>query len=382
MLNIQKGISAAPPKVVIYGPEGIGKSTLASKFPAPLFIDVEEGTGRMDVARLTLPDKSFSSFKTALKELAAAPPDEYKTLVIDTGDTLDNMISDHVVASGGKDIVSIESFGWGKGYTYIKEEWTKLLDRLWDFQKRNGWGVVFVCHATLRKVEAVGQTGNYDQWALKLSRQASPILKEWCDFMLFLNYDVTIVKTGDDKGTKTKAVGGDRTAFCIHSNYYEAKNRGGLPDSLELDDAGVRTILRAIYPAGNPAGRKARMAESAGCNNEPPRTAETPSPAPEEEKFATEPVKADEPRSNSPADLGVKKEAPPAVDPEIARLCARIDNALQVDGLTRADLERETVRKGMRPAGTPLESFSLQDLNRISTNYDKIAANIKKMKGE
>ena len=65
MLNIQKGISAAPPKVVIYGPEGIGKSTLASKFPAPLFIDVEEGTGRMDVARLTLPDKSFSSFKSS-----------------------------------------------------------------------------------------------------------------------------------------------------------------------------------------------------------------------------------------------------------------------------------------------------------------------------
>ena len=382
MLNIQKGISAAPPKVVIYGPEGIGKSTLASKFPAPLFIDVENGTSRLDVSRLTLADKSYSSFKTALKELSATPPDEYRTLVVDTGDMLDNMISANVIANGGNKIESIEDFGFGKGYTHIMEEWMKLLDRLWEFQKRNGWGVVFVCHAAPRKVDLVSQGLSYTQWSLKLSQKAVACLKEWADFILFLNYDVTIVKTGEGKGAKTKAVGGDRTVFCTHSNYYEAKNRGGLPDSLELDDAGVKTILRAIYPDGNPAGKKARMAEEAGCNNEPPRTAETPSPAPEEEKFAPVPVKAEDPPSNSPADLGVKKDEPPAVDPEVAKLCARIDNALQVDGLTRADLERETVRKGMRPAGTPLEAFSLQDLNRISANYDKIAANIKKMKGE
>ena len=42
-------------KVVIYGPEGIGKSTLAARFPQPLFIDTEGSTKELDVARLPAP---------------------------------------------------------------------------------------------------------------------------------------------------------------------------------------------------------------------------------------------------------------------------------------------------------------------------------------
>ena len=44
-MRIKRGIQAGPQKVVLYGPEGIGKSTFAAQFPNPLFLDVEEGTG-------------------------------------------------------------------------------------------------------------------------------------------------------------------------------------------------------------------------------------------------------------------------------------------------------------------------------------------------
>ncbi|MBR0283530.1 MAG: AAA family ATPase, partial [Oscillibacter sp.] len=54
-LNITSGVVRRAQKVVIYGPEGIGKSTLASKFPNPLFIDTENGTQHMDVRRVDAP---------------------------------------------------------------------------------------------------------------------------------------------------------------------------------------------------------------------------------------------------------------------------------------------------------------------------------------
>ena len=37
--EITEGVINGAQKVVFYGPEGIGKTTFASKFPDPLFID-------------------------------------------------------------------------------------------------------------------------------------------------------------------------------------------------------------------------------------------------------------------------------------------------------------------------------------------------------
>lgn len=380
MLNISKGLNLTPPKVVIYGPEGIGKSTFASKFPGALFVDLEHGTGRLDVARLDMPE-DYAAFKILLREIVKEPPQEYRCLVIDTADKLDGMITQYIIDNAtSKDVKGIEDFGYGKGYTYIEENWRKLLDYLAEFQRKTGWTVVFIAHAMQRKIETVGQAGNYDHYELKLSKKASPLLKEWADFLLFLNYDVTLVK--DDN--KTKAVGGERVIYTNHSTYYDAKSRAPLPDSLELDAEGVKTIFRAIYPEGNPLKKAAPAAEPAPAPAPAPALAPQPEITPEDRIHETEvgcniPPKIEEPTSNSPADLGVKKDEP-TVDPKIQDYIKRIDNALTIDGYKRSDLELVTVKMGMRPAGTPLESFSEQDLSRIVNNWEKVIRNIKKLK--
>lgn len=42
--QITRGLIVKPQKVVVYGPEGIGKTTFAADFPDPLFIDTEGST--------------------------------------------------------------------------------------------------------------------------------------------------------------------------------------------------------------------------------------------------------------------------------------------------------------------------------------------------
>ena len=150
---------------------------------------------------------------------------------------------------------------------------------------------------------------------------------------------------------------------------------GGYVNRYELDAEGFKTILKAIYPNGNPLKQPAPQPKPEPKEEEPQLSAEDK--IHEEEVGCNIPPKVQEPPSNSPADLGVKKDD---VNPEIAALCKRVDDALTVDGYTRADLELVTVKMGMRPAGTPLEQFSEQDLTRIVNNWEKVVRNITKLK--
>lgn len=124
--SITTGILNTPVKVVLYGPEGIGKSTFASHFPDPVFIDTEGGTKRLNVARLPQP----TSWAMLLDEVRAVTRGEVScgTLVIDTADWAERLAIDAICAKAKVD--GLEGFGYGKGYTYVKEEFGRLLDAL------------------------------------------------------------------------------------------------------------------------------------------------------------------------------------------------------------------------------------------------------------
>ena len=123
---VTTGIQNAPVKTVLYGPEGIGKSTFASYFPDPVFIDTEGGTKRLNVKRLPQP----TSWAMLLDEVAEVRKGSVPcgTLVIDTADWAERLCIQAVCAKAK--VNGIEDFGYGKGYTYVKEEFGKLLDAL------------------------------------------------------------------------------------------------------------------------------------------------------------------------------------------------------------------------------------------------------------
>ena len=242
--EVTKGKIKCAKKVVIYGPEGIGKSTLASRFPDPLFVDTEGSTSQMDVMRLSKP----TSWQMLQDEIRAARDGQFqcKTLIIDTIDWAEQMCIQSICDKHQK--TGIEDFGYGTGYVYVREEFGRFFNLLSEVVEK-GINVVLTAHAQMRKFEQPDELGAYDRWELKLgkktSSQTSPLVKEWCDLLLFCNYKTTVVNVdgqGAQKG-KNKVQGGKRVMYTSHHSCWDAKNRFGLPEELPMEYAQISAIF-------------------------------------------------------------------------------------------------------------------------------------------
>lgn len=247
MFEVISGKLEKPKKVVLYGPEGIGKSSLASQFPAPIFIDTEGSTTELNVNRLPSPT-SWTMINQQV-DWVKQQSGRFKTLIIDTIDWAEMMCVEQVCANHGKK--GVEDFGYGNGYIYSKEEFGRFLNKLSEVTEA-GLHVVLLAHSQIRKFEQPDEMGSYDRYELKLGKKTSshtaPLVKEWADMVLFLNYKTYSV-AADDKGKKHKAQGGTRMMFTTHHPAWDAKNRQGLPDELPLDYSYIAHIFTSNVPS-------------------------------------------------------------------------------------------------------------------------------------
>lgn len=256
-MKIIKGKIPCAKKVVIYGPEGIGKSTFASQFPDPVFIDTEGSTKDMDVSRFEKPS-SWTMLLEQVRYVKVNALSVCRTLVIDTADWAEQMCVADLCARYGKK--GVEDFGYGNGYVYAKEEFGRFLNALEEVVDA-GVHVVLTAHAQMRKFEQPDELGSYDRWEMKLgkktSSQTSPIVKEWADMVLFANYKTWSVAT-DDKGKKRKAQGGARVMYTAHHPCWDAKNRYGLPEEVPFDYESIRQIIEPGIAAQLPPPEQMR----------------------------------------------------------------------------------------------------------------------------
>ncbi len=287
-------------KCVVYGPEGIGKSTFAASFPDPLFIDTEGSTDLMDVKRF---DRA-GNWPTLLLQMQAVKqnPNSCQTLVLDTADWAERMCEDLVCRRGNQE--SIEGFGYGKGYTMVKEEFGRMLDLLTDV---NGLGIniVITAHAIIRKFEKPEEMGAFDRYELKAGNKAgnqiAAILKEWADMVLFANYMETVI----DVDGKKKVQGGRRVMYTQHAPTWDAKNRYGLAMMLPFDFDQIAKCVPLVSANKKPAQKPAEIPLAPAQESKQPAPTQTPAlqnkTAPAEPQAAKQEKQA-KPAENKPAD--------------------------------------------------------------------------------
>lgn len=240
--EITRGKQIKALRVLIYGVEGVGKTTLASQFPEPLFIDCEGGTEFMEnVARFPRPT-SWQQLIAEVKQVLT-DPSCCKTLIIDTIDWAEAKAIEMICAQ--YQVKGIEDFGWSKGYTYLNEEIGRLLNLLNDVRDK-GINIVLTAHMNIRTVTLPEEQGAYDRYELKLKSAKngnnSQLVKEWADMVLFLNYKQFVIE--DSKTKKTKVTGGrQRVMYANHTAAWDAKNRFGLPDELPLDFSSISNLF-------------------------------------------------------------------------------------------------------------------------------------------
>lgn len=366
-MQIIRGKLPGAKKCCVYGPEGIGKSTFAAQFPDPVFIDTEGGTKDMDVARLPEP----SSWTMILEQVSEVikTPGLCKTLIIDTADWAEMLCITHVCATNRKS--SIEEFGYGKGYTYIQEEFGKLLNLLTDVIKV-GINVVLTAHAKMRKFEQPDEMGAYDRWEMKLSKGVAPMVKEWADMVLFCNYKTMVVNVdgqGAQKG-KNKAQGGRRVMYTTHHSCWDAKNRYGLPDEVPFEYGSIRHIIESS-DAGNPVSEK---------KNTPPSTSQTR----QEEAGSTASKSIQEPPKEEKTTPPVDTKSKPVTPPDV-KVDERIPKALrdlminnQVD---EWDIQNVVAARGYFPADMAVADYPPDFIAGVLVGaWDQVYGMIKEMK--
>lgn len=365
-MNITKGKLPGAKKVVIYGPEGIGKSTFASKFPDPVFIDTEGSTKDMDVSRFDKP----TSWQYLLEEIEYVKnnPVVCKTLVIDTIDWAEMLCIEHICDKHQKN--GIEDFGYGNGYVYVKEEFGRFLNKLSDVVDK-GVNVVLTAHAQIRKFEQPDEMGAYDRWELKLgkktSSQTSPLVKEWADMLLFANYKTYSV-AADDKGKKHKAQGGSRVMYTSHHPCWDAKNRYGLPEQILFDYSEIAPIIEGITVHKESETTPAPQIH-------PPATQKEKEPVKENEQISL-PINQPETQQKE-----TKTDDFPKQDPRIPKKLRDLMEANKVD---EWDIQNVVEARGYVPAGTPIWEYDNVNPGIVDgllvASWDQVYAAIKEMK--
>lgn len=331
-------------KFCVYGPEGIGKSTFVSFVPGVIFIDTEGSTSMMEVTRYPTPI-SWQMLLSEVDDFASHP--EYKSLVIDTADWAEKLCTEYLLAKN--EWPSIEAPGYGKGYVYLAEEFSKLLMKLSACIKQ-GKNVGFTAHAMMRKFEQPDELGAYDRWELKMSKKCAPLIKEWSDILLFANYK-TLVYQADKDGKKHKAAGGQRVMYTSHHPCWDAKNRMNLPEEMPFDFKAVSYLFEREPANQESVKNKIDNAEEISAV----------------ESSEEAPPMVEVPREKPKAEVSIGNKVPEIVIPESEYdgVPEALKDLMKRDSVTPLEVRTVVAKRGYFPLETPFRNYPIDFVNGV-----------------
>jgi hypothetical protein len=226
--SILKNTAMAAPRVMVYGVEGIGKSTFGAGAPNPVYILTEDGLGSLKVDHFPL----ATSFQDVMDAISTLYKDNhaFETVVVDSLDWLEAIIQREIEQK-----YDAKDLAYGKGSLIAAERWREILDGLNALRNDKGMAVILIAHTTIKRFDSP-EVEPYDRYQPKLQERSNAVVREWADAVLFANYR-TIVKKDDVGFNQTNNRGistGERLLFTSERPAYMAKNRYNMPESIPL----------------------------------------------------------------------------------------------------------------------------------------------------
>jgi hypothetical protein len=230
-MKVSKAISNRAPIILVYGAEGRGKSTLASKFPKPLALLLERGLPRGVEVDAVEDVYSFEMVMATLKDIYAAPP-EYQSLLIDTVDALEALLIEGLCAKNGWK--NVETPSYGKGWVAADDEWRRFIRAISAIRDKHDMTIVMTCHCAIERIDDP-RAPTYTSYQPRLHKRARGLIMDCADAVCFLAEDLRVVT--DDSGFRERtraATDTRRFLFTEGRPAFAAKNRFGMPEKIPI----------------------------------------------------------------------------------------------------------------------------------------------------
>lgn len=231
-----------PSRMILHGVEGVGKTSFAAHAPAPIFGMARGETGLetlIDNKRLGdiphFPEWMLFSDVIGSCESLLEQDHQYKTLVIDTLNGVERLCHEHVCQRD-------YNGDWGKsgftsymqGYDVACADWRAFLGLLDRLREEKRMAIIGLCHTKVTPFRNP-EGADFDRFQPAVHAKTWELTHRWADTVLFANYYVATEK--QDGRNKGKG-GQDRVLHTVRHAAYDAKNRAGLPEEIDMGTNG------------------------------------------------------------------------------------------------------------------------------------------------